>query len=112
MAAAFHYIEAQIRYLLTEEGGRRTGVCSGYRGQFYYNGDDHDGFQFFPDNEDGIALLGVTARTLVQFSQERWEEVHSKHIAVGTRFEIREGNRTVGHGVVTNLDADPPELRV
>ena len=49
MFADFHEIEAEIRYLTTEEGGRKHGVISGYRGQFYYGGDDciHSGSFFF-----------------------------------------------------------------
>ena len=56
MSTAFHEIEAEIRYLTREEGGRRTGVCSGYRGQFFYEGDDYDGFQYFPDLPDGAMV--------------------------------------------------------
>lgn len=47
MSTRLHEIEVEIRYLTTEEGGRRTGVFSGYRGQFYYGGNDYDGVQFF-----------------------------------------------------------------
>lgn len=62
-----HQIETEIRYLTTEEGGRQTGVCSGYRGQFFYSGNDHDGFQFFPDVSEGeIVALGVTVRAFVR----------------------------------------------
>jgi len=32
-----------------------------------------------------------------------WEDVHSKRITVGMPFQIREGNKTVGHGVVTRV---------
>jgi len=104
MPAVFHDIEVEIRYLTTEEGGRRTPVCSGYRGQFFYDGEDYDGFQYFPDLADGAMVeLGTTVRALVRFRQERWEDVHSKRITVGMPFQIREGNRTVGHGVVTRV---------
>ena len=102
MAADFHEIEAEIRYLTTEEGGRRTGVSSGYRGQFFYEGEDYDRFQYFPDLPDGVRVeLGTPVRALIRFGQKRWEDVHSKKITVGMPFQIREGNRTVGHGIVT-----------
>src|SRR5262245_24113634 len=104
MPTAFHEIEAEIRYLTTEEGGRRTGVCSGYRGQFFYDGDDYDGFQYFPGLPDGaMVTLGSPVRALIRFRQEMWEDVHSKRISVGMPFQIREGNKTVGHGVVKKL---------
>ena len=104
MSAGLHEIEAELRYLTTEEGGRKTGVFSGYRGQFYYGGNDYDGFQFFPDvPDDQMVELGTTVRVCVKFLQERWDEVHSKHITVGMPFEIREGNRTVGRGRVTKV---------
>ena len=64
----FHEIEAEIRYLTTEEGGRKNGVYSGYRGQFYYDGDDHDGGQFFPEQSEGeMVELGNTVHALVRF---------------------------------------------
>ena len=79
-------------------------MCSGYRGQFYYGGNDYDGFQFFPDiPDDEMVELGTTVRAVVRFLQERWDEVLSKHITVGTPFEIREGDRTVGRGRVTKV---------
>jgi len=99
-----HEIEVEIRYLTTEEGGRLTGVFSGYRGQFYYGGNDYDGFQYFPDKaDDEMVGLGETSRAIVKFSQQRWDDVHSKHITVGMPFEIREGVLTVGRGRVTKL---------
>lgn len=104
MFAEYHEIEAEIRYLTTEEGGRRSGVFSGYRGQFYYGGNDYDGFQFFPDrSDDEMVELGMTVRAVVRFLQKRWDEFHSKHITVGMPFQIREANRTVGRGRVTKV---------
>jgi len=104
LSEVFHEIEAEIRYLTTGEGGRKTGVCSGYRGQFYYDGDDHDGFQHFPDLADGAVVgLGTSVRAVIRFRQERWEDVHSKRLSVGMSFQIREGSRTVGRGTVTKV---------
>ena len=42
-------IEAELYYLTEEEGGRKTPVGNGYRGQFYYNGKDWDAPQQFMD---------------------------------------------------------------
>jgi translation elongation factor EF-Tu-like GTPase len=104
MHAAFHEIEAEISYLTTEEGGRSTAVFSGYRGQFFYQGKDYVGFQYFPDLPDGaMVTLGTPVRALIRFRQEMWEDVHSKRITVGMRFQIREGSKTVGNGIVTKM---------
>ncbi|WP_417395852.1 hypothetical protein [Gimesia chilikensis] len=43
----YHEIEAEVYYLTTEEGGRNNGVRNGYRGQFHYDGGDHDGGSSF-----------------------------------------------------------------
>lgn len=104
MSAAIHEIEAEIRYLTTEEGGRNSGVFSGYRGQFYYGGEDYDGFQYFPDVSAGTMVeLGTMVRALVRFRRERWDDFHSKQITIGMPFEIREGDKTVGRGRVTKV---------
>lgn len=100
----FHEIEADIRYLTTEEGGRKNGVLSGYRGQFYYDGDNYDGFQFFPDQSEGeMVELGITVNALVRFPQSRWDQFHSKRIFVGMEFEIHEGAKVVGRGTVKRV---------
>ena len=99
-----HVIEARIRYLIPAEGGRKTGVASGYRGQFYYGGNDYDGFQWFPDfNRDDYVELGTEVRAFIEFSKGRWDEVHRHSIHEGMPFEIREGRRVVGTGIVTRL---------
>ena len=105
-----HVIEARIRYLTRAEGGRQTGVASGYRGQFYYGGNDYDGFQWFPDfNRGDYVQLGTEVRTFVEFLKGRWNEVHKLAIHVGMPFEIREGRRVVGTGIVTRLSVSESE---
>ena len=100
----FHEIEAEIRYLTTEEGGRKNGVLSGYRGQFHYDGNNYDGFQFFPDQSEGeMVELGITVNALVRFPQSHWNEVHSKRITAGMKFEIHEGAKVVGRGTVKRV---------
>ena len=101
----WHVIEARIRYLTPSEGGRQTGVASGYRGQFFYDDEDYDGFQLFPECGPAETVeLGVEVRTFVQFLPIRWEQVHQHKLRVGMPFKIREGSRTVGNGTVTCLD--------
>ncbi len=73
-------VEATIRSLTFEEGGRRTPVTSGYRGQFHYEGEvgvPHDGFQFFPDVlECGFVDAGTTVRSAIWFPTYRWADFH------------------------------------
>ena len=103
----FHGVEATIRYLTTDEGGRQTPVASGYRGQFHYEGEEEqpwDGFQFFPDlRETDSVQLGIPVRAFVEFPTDCWERYHSKRIGVGMPFQIREGKKLVGTGTVTGL---------
>jgi elongation factor Tu len=107
----WHVIEARIRYLKPSEGGRRTGVASGYRGQFFYD-DDYDGFQLFPDvPRDGTVELGSEVRAFVQFAKDRWNDKHERDLHEGMAFKIREGRRTVGEGIVTRLDVPETEWR-
>ena len=106
----YHVIEATIRYLTAEEGGRNQGVMSGYRGQFHYGDNDYDGFQFFPDAASNERIeLGKEVRTFVRFQRERWQQVHAAAISIGMPFEIREGRRVVGRGVVTSVDVSQNE---
>ena len=44
-------IQAEISFLATEDGGRQGSVLSGYRGQFFYRGEDHDAIQEYIDKE-------------------------------------------------------------
>jgi translation elongation factor EF-Tu-like GTPase len=106
VAMSFQGVEATICYLTTDEGG---GVASGYRGQFHYQGEDSasDAIQEFPDVKAGSMIeLGTTVRVVLLFPLDRWKEEHSKRIIVGMPFEIREGRKTVGRGIVTRLDVD------
>lgn len=91
------HIEAEICYLTPEEGGRRTPVSSGYRGQFYYDGSNWDAEQFF-DVEPVMPKAKVKAQ--IWFTRP---EEHRGKLWPGKEFEIREGARIVARGKVTKL---------
>jgi translation elongation factor EF-Tu-like GTPase len=101
-------VEADIRYLTPREGGRRMPVASGYRGQFHYEDqpeDGYDGFQYFPGLRDDESVpLGTTVKALIVFFPDRWKAFHAKRMRVGTMFQIREGQKIVGRGVVTKIN--------
>src|SRR5262245_56386038 len=88
--------KAQTYVLTKEEGGRHTPFFNGYRPQFYFRTTDVTGVANLPsgremvmpgDNVDGMVVELITP---VAMEKE-------------LRFAIREGGRTVGAGVVTEI---------
>jgi elongation factor Tu len=86
---------AQVYVLTKEEGGRHTPFFPGYRPQFYFRTTDVTGIIKLPEGVemvmpgDNIEMQGELI-TPVALEKE-------------LRFAIREGGRTVGAGVVTNV---------
>ena len=83
-------------YILTkEEGGRHTPFFNGYRPQFYFRTTDVTGIVTLPEGVemvmpgDNISFTG-TLITPIAMEKE-------------LRFAIREGGRTVGAGVITEI---------
>lgn len=91
-------LEVEIYYLTEEEGGRKTPIMNGYRGQFYYNGRDWDASQKFINKE--ICYPGETVNTSLQTLSPIF---HIGQFVIGQSFEIREGARIVGKGKITNI---------
>ena len=83
-------------YVLTkEEGGRHTPFFTNYRPQFYFRTTDVTGVIELPA---GVEM--VMPGDNVEFSVEL---INSVALEKGTRFAIREGGRTVGSGVVSEI---------
>jgi elongation factor Tu len=91
-------VEAEITFVPTEQGGRKSAVYSGYRPQFCYEGQDWDAFHEYPDVE--AVLPGQTVRALLLFLSPA---AHIGRIHPGMAFEVREGNRVVARGRITRL---------
>jgi len=90
---------AEIYILKKEEGGRHTPIAEGYRPQFYVRTTDVTGqvSDFYTnDNKVQAAIPGdnITMRI---------ELIAPIAIEKGMRLAIREGGRTVGSGLVTNI---------
>ncbi len=87
--------KAEVYCLKKEEGGRHTPFVSGYRPQFYFRTTDVTGVSKLPDDREFVAP-GENVEMEVELIQP---------IAMdqGLRFAIREGGRTVGSGVVTEV---------
>ena len=84
-------------YILTkEEGGRHTPFFSGYRPQFYFRTTDVTGT---------TKLLGGAEMCMPGDNIQMEVDLMGKPIAMekGLRFAVREGGRTIGSGVVTEI---------
>ena len=87
--------KAQIYALKKEEGGRHTPFFSGYRPQFYIRTTDVTGTAKLPQGVE-MVMPGDNAEVEVTLIQP-------VAIEKEMRFAIREGGRTVGAGVVTEI---------
>src|SRR5829696_5417534 len=93
----FH-VNARIYFLRADEGGRSAFVVSGYRGLFVYDGDAWDADYWFGD--PGVVEPGQTVQAAVRFMSP---EQHRGRMRIDTRFEIREGRRTIARGQVLEV---------
>jgi translation elongation factor EF-Tu-like GTPase len=91
-------IKAQITFLRTDEGGRQGPAFSGYRPQFYYEGEDWDAVQTY--EKEGPVFPGETVTAYLGFLSP---EHHAGKIRVGMNFLCREGSRTVARGHVLEI---------
>ena len=87
--------EAEVYILKKEEGGRHTPFSKGYKPQFYFRTTDVTGEVELPADKE-LVIPGDTVtfkvKLLAPIAMEK-----------GLTFAIREGGKTVGAGVVTNI---------
>ena len=88
---------AEVYVLTKEEGGRHTPFFTNYRPQFYFRTTDVTGVVELPEGTE-MVMPGDNVTIDVEL-------IHPIAIEDGTRFSIREGGRTVGSGVVTEIKA-------
>jgi elongation factor Tu len=91
--------DAEVYVLTKEEGGRHTAIFEGYRPQFYVRTTDVTG-QIITFSSEGQTLEMVMPGDNVSM---RIELIAPIAIEKGMRLAIREGGRTVGSGLVTNI---------
>jgi len=88
--------EAEVYILTKEEGGRHTPFFNGYKPQFYIRTMDVTGQITLPEGVEmampGDSLTHMAIKTISPVAMEE-----------GLRFAIREGGKTVGAGVVTEV---------
>ncbi|MFN4152147.1 MAG: EF-Tu/IF-2/RF-3 family GTPase, partial [Candidatus Sericytochromatia bacterium] len=92
---AYTKFKANVYVLSKEEGGRQKPFTAGYRPQFYIRTADVTGTIKLPEN-----VQMVMPGDNVEFEAELISPVV---LEKGQRFAIREGGKTIGAGVVTEL---------
>ena len=89
--------KSEVYVLTKEEGGRHTPFFPGYRPQFYVRTTDVTGSITLPEGVE-MVMPGDNIQMEVEL-------INAVAIENGMRFAIREGGRTVGAGVVTEIIA-------
>jgi elongation factor Tu len=87
--------KAECYILSKEEGGRHTPFFSGYRPQFYFRTTDVTGILSLPEGVEMVMPgdnVAITGELITPIAMEK-----------ELRFAIREGGRTVGAGVVSEI---------
>ena len=86
---------AEVYVMSKEEGGRHTPFLQGYRPQFYFRTTDVTGEVILPEGVK-MVMPGDNITMTVEL-------IAPIAMTEGLRFAIREGGRTVGAGVVTEI---------
>src|SRR5215213_8639044 len=89
------HFKAEVYVLKKEEGGRHTPFFNGYRPQFYFRTTDVTGVAKLPEGTE-MVMPGDNVQMEI-------EMIQPIAMDAGLRFAIREGGRTVGSGVVTEV---------
>ena len=87
--------KAEVYILSKEEGGRHTPFFTGYRPQFYFRTTDVTGILSLPENVEMVMPgdnVTITGELITPIAMEK-----------ELRFAVREGGRTVGAGVVSEI---------
>ena len=88
--------QAEMYVLTKEEGGRHTPFFKGYRPQFYFRTTDVTGAVVLPEGTE-MVMPGDNITITVDL-------ITPIAMVQGLRFAIREGGRTVGAGVVAEIN--------
>ena len=88
--------KGEVYVLTKEEGGRHTPFFNNYRPQFYFRTTDVTGVISLPEGTE-MCMPGDNVKMSVEL-------ITPIAIEKGLRFAIREGGRTVGSGVVSEID--------
>ena len=92
------HFKAKVYILTKEEGGRHTPFFKGYRPQFYFRTTDVTGAVTLPEGVEMVMPgdnIGIVVKLITPIAMEK-----------ELRFAIREGGRTVGAGVISDIIED------
>jgi len=89
--------KGEVYVLTKEEGGRHTPFFNNYRPQFYFRTTDVTGNVTLPEGTE-MVMPGDNVTIEVEL-------IHPIAVEKGTTFSIREGGRTVGSGIVSEIEA-------
>jgi elongation factor Tu len=89
--------KGEVYILSKEEGGRHTPFFDNYRPQFYFRTTDVTGSIKLPEGTE-MVMPGDNVSIDVEL-------IHPIAVEQGTTFSIREGGRTVGSGIVAEIEA-------
>ncbi len=94
----YRRFRGEVYVLTKEEGGRHTPFFTGYRPQFYFRTTDVTGTIMLPEGVE-MVMPGDNVNMEVEL-------IYPVALESGLRFAVREGGRTVGAGVVTEVIED------
>ncbi len=89
--------KAEVYVLTKDEGGRHTPFFTNYRPQFYFRTSDVTGTLTLPT---GVEMVMPGDNVSVEIELQK-----SVAMDKGLKFAIREGGRTIGSGIVTEIIA-------
>jgi elongation factor Tu len=89
------HFEGEVYVLTKEEGGRHTPFFNGYKPQFYIRTLDITGVAELPKGVE-MVMPGDSIKMSIKL-------IYPVALEKGQRFAIREGGKTVGSGVITNI---------
>ena len=89
------HFKAEIYVLTKEEGGRHTPFLNNYRPQFFFTTTDVTGIIELPE-ETAMCMPGDRVTVMVKL-------ITPIAVEEGSKFSVREGGRTVGAGIITEL---------
>ena len=101
-------IEAEIEFLTTAAGGRRTPVKTGYRPTHAMARTDvlNDAHHEYPDKE--WVHPGETVRTRMWFFAPEYQ---ADRLLKGMEFTVQEGSKIVGHGRILRVLNDAMKVK-
>jgi len=92
---AYTSLEAKIYILTKKEGGRHKAFVSNYKPQFFFRTANVTGTIILPENVSAV-MPGDSLTVIVNL-------VDKVPLNLGLKFVMREGNLTIGAGVITSL---------